>query len=305
MSTSDKLLSVLGLFTADTPEWTVEAAAKHLNLAVSTTYRYFRSLSEVGLIVAFAAGRYVLGPAIIHLDRQTRLLDPLIRTARPVMERLIHQVGAPGVLLLCRLYRNQVMCVHQERSGDPERAVSYERGRLMPLHRGAASKAILAHMPMRLVRAFHRDHAREMEAVSLGRTWDEVKRHMRQLRTAGVCVTHAELDPGVTGIAVPLFYPDGGVVGSLGLVLPDAGGMSQAVAGLSGLLRFAGGEIGVGLETLATDRAGAGDEQRAIDDRVAARRSGRSAAERQAGRTGSGGNPDALAEPQRRVAGRR
>ena len=258
MSTSDKLLSVLGLFTAGTPEWTVEAAAKRLDLAVSTTYRYFRSLSEVGLIVAFAAGRYVLGPAIIHLDRQTRLLDPLIKTARPVMERLIHQVGVPGVLLLCRLYRNQVMCVHQERSGSPECAVSYERGRLMPLHRGAASKAILAHMPARSVRAFHRDYAREMEALSLGRTWDEVKQHMRQLRTAGVCVTHAELDPGVTGIAVPLFNPDGSVVGSLGFVLPDAERAAQEVAGLSSRLRSAGGEINAKLETLALGCAAAG-----------------------------------------------
>ena len=305
MSTSDKLLSVLGLFTADTPEWTVEAAAKRLDLAVSTTYRYFRSLSEVGLIVAFAAGRYVLGPAIIHLDRQTRLLDPLIKTARPVMERLVLQAGVPGVLLLCRLYRNQVMCVHQERSGHPECAVSYERGRLMPLHRGAASKAILAHMPARSVRAFHRDHAREMEAVSLGRTWDEVKQHVRQLRTAGVCVTHAELDPGVTGIAVPLFNPDGSVVGSLGFVLPDADGVSQAVTGLSGLLRSAGGEIGAGLETLATDRVGAGDEEGAIHDRVGARGFGHSATEKWAGRPGTGRGPDASAAPRRRTAGGR
>ncbi len=237
MSTSDKLLSVLGLFTAEAPEWTVEAAAKHLNLAVSTTYRYFRSLGEVGLIVAFAAGRYVLGPAIIQLDRQTRMLDPLIKTARPVMERLIHKIEAPGVLLLCRLYRNQVMCVHQEYRGAPECAVSYERGRLMPLHRGAASKVTLAHMSARAVRAFHRDHAREMEAVSLGRTWDEVKQHLRRIRTAGVSVTHAELDPDVTGIAVPLFDPDRSVMGSLGFVMPDASGVSQAITDLSGLLR--------------------------------------------------------------------
>lgn len=304
MSTSDKLLSVLGLFTADTPEWTVEAAAKHLNLAVSTAYRYFRSLGDVGLIVAFAAGRYVLGPAIIHLDRQTRLLDPLIKTARPVMERLVLQVGAPGVLLLCRLYRNQVMCVHQERSGSPECAVSYERGRLMPLHRGAASKAILAHLPARSVRTLHRDHAREMEATLLGRTWDEVKQHMRQLRTAGVCVTHAELDPGVTGIAVPLFNPDGSVVGSLGFVLPDAGGALQTVAGLTSLLRSAGGEISARLETLATDRAAAGGGSTPVHGRARALRSGPLAAKRQSEESGTGEGRDVPAEPRQRAAGR-
>ncbi|MCK8786089.1 helix-turn-helix domain-containing protein [Roseomonas sp. NAR14] len=251
MNTSDKLLSILGLFTIETPEWTVEAAAKHMGLGVSTTYRFFRSLSASGLIVAFTAGRYVLGPAIVQLDRQIRLLDPLIKTARPIMQRLASEIEVPGVLLLCRLYRDQVMCVHQEYSGNLDRVISYERGRLMPLHRGAASKAILAHMPARFVRAFHRDHADDMQAVSLGRDWNEVKQSLRRLRTADATVTHAELDPGVTGIAVPLFAPDGGVVGSLGFVLPDPDGRSQAVPALSDRLQTAGRTIGSALEVLA------------------------------------------------------
>ncbi len=99
MNTSDKLLSALALFTLAKPEWTVEDASRRLGLAVSTTYRYFRSLNEAGLTVAFAAGRYVLGPAIIALDRQARLLDPLIRTAAPVMRRLDEWDPAEGLRL--------------------------------------------------------------------------------------------------------------------------------------------------------------------------------------------------------------
>lgn len=298
MSTSDKLLSVLGLFTIETPEWTVEAAAKRLGLGVSTTYRFFRSLSEAGLIVAFAAGRYVLGPAIVQLDRQTRLLDPLIRTARPIMQRLVSRIEVPGVLLLCRLYRDQVMCVHQEYSGDPDRTISYERGRLMPLHRGAASKAILAHMPARPVRAFHRDHAEEMEAVSLGRDWDEVKQRLRRLRATGVSVTHAELDPGVTGIAVPLFGPDGSVVGSLGFVLPDPEGKSHAVPGLSALLRSARQEIGAGLEALAGTHPAS--EEAAADLEASPLLGSKSSPPRR-----QPAPSKELHEPPRRVAGRR
>lgn len=220
MSASDKLLSVLGLFTIDTPEWTVETAAKELKLGVSTTYRYFRSLSSVGLIVAYAAGRYVLGPAITQLDRQSRLHDPLINAAKPTMHEMVHRLGNGSVLLLCRLYRHQIMCIHQEYIESHELTVSYERGKLMPLHRGASSKVVLAHMPARFVRAFYHDHAQEMAAVALGASWQETKRVLRQIRTAGVSVIHAELDPGVTGIAAPLFDPDGNVIGSLGLVLP-------------------------------------------------------------------------------------
>jgi len=218
---ADKLLAALALFTLERPEWTVEDAAKELQLGVSTTYRYFKSLADAGLIVAFATGRYVLGPAITHLDRQTRLLDPLLTVAKPIMHGLVREVGTTGVLLLCRLYRHQVMCVHQESLDTAGIPVSYERGKLMPLHRGAASKIVLAYLPARFVRSFHQEHGSDMAAVGLGTSWDDVKRSLRKLRSAGVAVTRAELDPEVIGIAAPLFGSDGGIIGSLGLVIPD------------------------------------------------------------------------------------
>jgi DNA-binding IclR family transcriptional regulator len=44
-------------------------AAGALNLAISTAYRYFRSLTQAGLLVPHTTGRYLLGPAIIQYDR--------------------------------------------------------------------------------------------------------------------------------------------------------------------------------------------------------------------------------------------
>lgn len=220
MTTSDRLLSILSLFTIERPEWTVEAAAGELGLAVSTAYRYFRSLSKAGLIVAFSTGRYVLGPAIIQYDRQMRLRDPLTTAAQPVMKLLSERMSAHTVILLCRLFRNQVMCVHQESAEKPEFAFSYERGRAMPLFRGAASKAILTHMPLRTVKALYAEHAAQFAQASLGRNWEETKECLRSVRNAGFTITEGELDPGMCGIAVPVFEPDDAVVGSLSIVIP-------------------------------------------------------------------------------------
>ena len=222
MSTAARLLDVLGLFTFDTPEWTAEAVAKELNLSLSTAYRYFKHLSDAGLIVAYAPGRYVVGPAITQLDRQTRLRDPLISIARPLMRQALEELSPGAVLLLCRLYRDQVMCVHQETRTPHPIAISYERGKLMPLYRGAASKIILASLPARQVQRHYRLSG-GMDGA-LGGDWEEVKRALRKLRSAGLAITHAELDPGMVGVAAPLFTPDGDVIGSLGLVLPESGG---------------------------------------------------------------------------------
>ncbi|MFP5516226.1 MAG: IclR family transcriptional regulator [Alphaproteobacteria bacterium] len=251
ISSYEKLLSAFKLFSLERAEWTVEEAALELDLAVSTTYRYFRSLSEAGLIVAFSAGRYVLGPAIIQLDRQTRLLDPLIRTAQPIMQRVARDLDVSGVLLLCRLYRDQVMCVHQELIGSPGTAVSYERGRPMPLHRGAASKIIIANLPARIVRSYYDKHATDMAAVSLGETWDEVKRNLRKTRLAKNSITHGELDNGMTGIAAAIFDPASDIIGSIGMVGHDVDFTSAVLTSLAERLHVAADEITHGLARLA------------------------------------------------------
>src|ERR1700745_2150927 len=80
-SSGGRMLAVLGLFTIESPEWSVEEAAESLGASVSTTYRYFRALTKVGLLspVSGAGAGYTLGPAIIELDRQIQMCDPMLR----------------------------------------------------------------------------------------------------------------------------------------------------------------------------------------------------------------------------------
>ena len=149
MSTADKLLGALSLFTFEKPEWTVEAATDALGVSGSTAYRYFSSLTKAGLLDPISNGRYILGPAIIAYDRQLRHWDPLIKVAHPALEKLVQRNSGEGIGLLCRRFRQQVMCVHQYNETQPDQAVSYERGRPMGMYRGAASLVILAHLPGR------------------------------------------------------------------------------------------------------------------------------------------------------------
>lgn len=228
MSTADRLLNVLELFTMDRPEWSVEEAASELGMTRSTTYRYFKSLVDAGLIAAHTTSRYTLGPAIIRYDRQLRLLDPLIVSATAVMRRLARQLGPHVWVLLCRLYRNEVLCVHQETLDPPDLAsdferqpVSYGRGQPMPLHRGAPSKVVLANMNFRLVRPIYQENPDAMASVDLGKNWNEVKRGLRALRNAGAVVTKGELLGEMQGIALPIFEQQV-VIGSLSIVMEEA-----------------------------------------------------------------------------------
>jgi len=221
VSTADRVLSVLALFTMEQPEWTVEEAMVELGLSSSTAYQYFRSLVEAGLLVASRTGLYSIGPGVIRLDRITRRHDPLIREARDSMHRLADVFRSDGIALLCRSFRSQVMCVDQLSAG-ANFAIGYERGRPMPLFRGAASKAILAQMPSRATRRLWDSESDSIAAAGLGKDWEAFKASLRQLRRHPAITTFGEIDPGLVGISAAVFDAEGLVCGSLGVVLSAA-----------------------------------------------------------------------------------
>ena len=222
MTTVDRALSVLRLFTTDRPDWSVEAAARELGLSQSTAYQYFRSLVNGGLLSTVRIGRYVIGPAVIELDRHTRRTDPLLLAAQAPLDSLCRFLASEGMVLLCRLYQSTVMCVDQRSAHRPSFAVSYERGRPMPLSRGSASKVIFAHLPRRVLKRYYDETLAAPSGGPPAPSWLALAESLRDIRRAGFCVTYGELDPGVVGVSAPVFSPEGEILGSIGVVLAAA-----------------------------------------------------------------------------------
>ena len=218
----DRLLAALALFTIERPQWTVDEAAERIGVSATTAYRYFKQLTDSGLISPVAGAGYRLGPAIVQMDRQIQATDPMLIAARMVMVDLVQHAAEGSTVLLCRLFHDRVMCMHQVMGRGPQEPVSYERGRLMPLYRGATAKSILAHLPTRAQKSLFAHHADEIAAAGLGKNFDDFRNSLATLRRAGVCVTRGEIDPGRIGISAPIFDRDHAVLGSLSLALPSA-----------------------------------------------------------------------------------
>lgn len=213
----DRMLGILDLFTEEKPAWTAEAVIQWLGASRATTYRYLKSLLKAGLIAPTVDGSYVLGPRILEFDRQIRLHDPLLGAARPVLEGLVARID--GVALLCSFYGDKVLCIDQARSGTTVET-SYERGRPMPMFRGATSKVILAHLPPYQQRNLMLHRGPEIAAAGLG-DWESFRRILRAIRRAGYCIAKGEVDPGAAGVAAPVLE-GGKVVGSLSIVVRAA-----------------------------------------------------------------------------------
>lgn len=201
--------SLLRLFTADQPAWSVPAMAERLGAPASSVYRTVRELTAAGFLEPSSAASYRLGAAFIEYDRLLRLTDPLVRAGLPVLRDVVGEAHLPCVALLARLYNEEVMCVADERAPGTSFTSSYERGRPMPLTKGATSKAILASVaPRQLNRLVG---PREESAA--------LRDELSGVRKAGYCYATAEIDVGLAGIAAPIAVPERGVIASLTLVL--------------------------------------------------------------------------------------
>lgn len=99
MSSSARVLAILGLFDAEHPVWQTETIHAALGLTRATGSRGVKELVDAGLLRKVSAGHCSPGPRLIELDHQLRCSDPVLLAAAPVMDALAREAGAidPGL----------------------------------------------------------------------------------------------------------------------------------------------------------------------------------------------------------------
>ncbi|OCW56007.1 IclR family transcriptional regulator [Hoeflea olei] len=215
MDTVTRLVSIFDVLEAAEGPIKIDEIAAALECSVPTAYRYLRALTSAGLAAQTVDGGYGLGPRIIQLDRAMRRSDPFLIRSGEVMAELLPKVD--GNLMVCAYYAGSVICIDQ---AWPDRTImtSYDRGRAMPLLKGAAGKAILAYQPHHRLRSLMVNQADEIRSARLGRNWSEFQANLKAIRKAGYSLSIGEIDPQNGGIAAPIFDENGKVRGCLVLV---------------------------------------------------------------------------------------
>ena len=214
MTSPARAFAILNLFEEAHPMWHADEINEAMGYARATGYRYVKDLVEFGFLRKVSAGRYALGPRIIELDYRLRRSDPLLHAAVPVMSDLVNEAGLDAVLTT--LFGNQLVDVHRE-SIDPGLQLSYGRGRPRPLFFGAAAKVILAHLGRPQLVKLYGDGA-EVARSGLGETWGAFRARLSEIRKEGFYWSKGELEPKVSGAAVPVVDADGDVAAGLALV---------------------------------------------------------------------------------------
>jgi DNA-binding IclR family transcriptional regulator len=218
MSRSSRLLVVLQLFENDRPVWTVEQISRALGISASTAYRHVRDLVSAGFLDPVTGAGYALGPAFIRYDRILRQSDPLIQVAGPVMDDLLARTSQTCTVVLCRRFKDCVMCVHEVLGKKSRGETSYERGVAMPMFLGATSKVILAQLPERLLRKVYLGNEKTIRRVLRTKDWNEFRAQLKEIRRAGFALTESEVAKGRAGLAAPIAR-NGQVVAGISLIV--------------------------------------------------------------------------------------
>lgn len=204
MAKTGKVLQALCLFGDGRKQLRVAELAKLLDVANATAYRYVADLEAAGFIESASQGSYVLGPAIVELDREIRINDPLIAAASEVMKTLSERSGA--TVLLSRLHGRKVVCVSEIAGRFGPLAVSYERGRAMPLYRGATSKVIFAQMSaLEVAEIATADPAGLLDA-GLPAVVEDLMKQLGDIGSQKVYATAGEVDQDAMGWAVAIHH---------------------------------------------------------------------------------------------------
>jgi len=178
----------------------VPALAEHLDLPVSTTYDYVRSLREAGFVVRDGT-EYRLSLRHLHIGNRIKYRMQLFRAIEPELETLASQTGQMAVL---QVEENGYAVILHLEQGPESLELGVYPGIHVPLHTSAPGKSILAHLPRdRLDRILESSELAPSTDHSITDR-DELLDVLADLREKGYCVDWDEQIQGMGTIGVPL-----------------------------------------------------------------------------------------------------
>lgn len=195
---------------------TIRDLTVQLGLPRSTVYRILNTLAAHDMVRRNENGTYFLGPRLLALAARVRsgqVRYDLPTLATPYLQRLADQTGEPNKLSVLNGNRALVIAATlggHEYSPTPAAGTNY------PLHAGAASKLILAHMEPKeidvlLATPLERFTARTIIEPS------KLRAELARIRRQGFARDQGEHGASVHAIAAPVFEPGGRFVAALSI----------------------------------------------------------------------------------------
>lgn len=218
MSTIDKALEVLELFSGSRPSLGLSEAARLLGRDKASVLRHMSALVRHGYLEQDPATRaYRLGPAVTRLAMVREETYPLQKAVRDILRRLVSETGESAHF--AQYGAGAMLNVAHEETPRPGTRVHLDPAEAFPLHASAAGLAYLAALPPeRCADLLGGPFPRHTPRTPVTR--QEVLELVAQAGQRGYAIGWRSYDDDVVGIAAAVHDASGQPCGAVAVATP-------------------------------------------------------------------------------------
>ncbi|WGI22287.1 IclR family transcriptional regulator [Amylibacter sp. IMCC11727] len=220
MSTVDKALGVLELFSETRTSVGLSEAARLLERDKATVQRYLAALESQGFLEQDPLTRgYHLGPAVTRLAMVRELTYPVESAVKNVLKQLVQDTGETAHLTHIQDGGlSEVQIVETTVKGT---RVYIDPAALLPLHATASGIAFLSQVdPKQIASMLGRSFERFTQDTPANR--ESVLAAAKAARDAGFARAVGTFETDVVGTAAPVFNMNNEVCGSIAVAAPTS-----------------------------------------------------------------------------------
>lgn len=218
MGTITKAIELLSFFSRSRPALGLGEFVRLSQRDKATVHRHLVELAENGFLEQDPETRaYRLGPAILRLTAVREATMPMRSIVAPVIADLANEVGE--LVHFSLLQGEQLSPVLHT---DPRRhgtQVHFDEAEVLPLHATSSGLAVLAFAVPKLREAVLAGALAPFASKTITDP-AALKQALAAVRASGFGVNDQGFDDEVASVAAPVFGPNGGVIGALGIAVP-------------------------------------------------------------------------------------
>lgn len=194
---------------------------------ISSVYRMLSSLQEIGWVEQLGhRGSYRVGSKMLSLaGKMINTLD-VRRAALPVLRKIHNATGETAFLCIRR--NAQAVCIERI-DGKRVNSRRLTLGNALPLHVGAAPRALLAFESQRSWEDYATLLAQVPESNFGVRARSKFFNELSEIQQTGYVISDDELTPGIAAVGVPIFDHTGHVAASI-----SVSGLRGSILGAEG-----------------------------------------------------------------------
>lgn len=214
---AERVGDVVLVFLSEREQIGVSEIARELSLSKAVVYRILRSLVSRGIVEADPISRkYSLGPTATAIGIRALRRQDIRAVARDLLVKLRDSSGETATL--SSLTGNRRTYIDQCES-QQEIKMTVQLGQIYPLHAGASSRAILAH-----VSEAEKHHVYETANLYLSDgsvvNREELDLELGEIRGRGYAMSRGQRQAGAGSVAAPVFGTDLSICGAMSVCGP-------------------------------------------------------------------------------------